>query len=113
MADHGVQSGVSVSTWAGDFDCSSCRRKRLPASAFSNAQCVKRQKNLDAALTCNECVEQRVARERPAAAAKAASATTAVGEGGSGGVFECAACKQSLPAAAFSRAQINNKVGAV
>lgn len=112
MADHGVRSGVQVSTWAGDMDCSVCRRKRLPASAFSRSMCAKRQKDVDAALKCKDCVEQQAQDERRIAAAKAASATAAAAatpEDAGGSSHECAACKQSLPAHAFSRAQLNNK----
>ena len=31
--------------WAGEFACSECRRKRLPAVEFSKAQLVKARKD--------------------------------------------------------------------
>ena len=116
MTDLGVKSGIAVSTWAGDMDCSVCRRKRLPASAFSKNMVAKRQKDVDAALKCKDCTEKQAQEERANAAAKAAAAATTGDAAGttssdvaSGDGHECAACKKTLPAQAFSRAQLNNK----
>lgn len=60
MTDHGVRSGVAVETWAGDFDCSVCRRKRLPAVAFSGNMQQRKRKDPEAALKCKACVELQV-----------------------------------------------------
>ena len=79
MADHGIKSGVAVETWAGDFDCSVCRRKRLPAMEFSKNMQQRRQKNVDdKTLKCKKCVADEAEAERAASATKRAADMTKV-----------------------------------
>ena len=106
-----THAGVAVNNWAGDFDCSVCKRKRLTASEFSKKMQEKKRSGQGDALNCKACVEAAAQKERDAAAAKAAKAAdagpggAAAGEGG-GATQVCSACKQSLPEFAFSKPQL-------
>ena len=67
-------AGVAVAGWAGDYDCSVCRRKRLTASEFSKKMQEKHRADPKAALKCKQCVDKAAQAERDASAAKAAAA---------------------------------------
>lgn len=81
MADYmsGVtHAGVRVQNWAGDFECSVCRRKRLPASEFSKK--MQEKKLQGAPVKCKACVEAAAQVEQ--AASKTQGAV-------------CSSCKQT------------------
>ena len=52
-----THAGVAVNNWAGDFDCSVCKRKRLTASEFSKQMQEKKRSGQGDALKCKACVE--------------------------------------------------------
>ncbi len=100
--------------WAGDFDCSSCRRKRLTATEFSQNQIKSKPRDQ---LVCKTCVSEREAKERAAAAAKAgAAAAPAAADSQSSSSSSsspspaaplvCSACQQSLPPSSFNFNQL-------
>ena len=106
--------------WAGDFSCGTCGRKRLIAADFSKKQLEKRSKDLTADIKCKQCVESAAAEERAEAAKRAADKAAALPSpstkelAGSSADADapateqhvCSSCRQSLLAAAFSRAQL-------
>mmetsp|Transcript_22342 Transcript_22342/g.68011 ORF Transcript_22342/g.68011 Transcript_22342/m.68011 type:complete len:186 (-) Transcript_22342:219-776(-) len=93
------------SDWAGNFECSVCRQKRLTAASFSKRM-IERHRSHDAKLTCKQCVEAAAATERAAATAKVEA------EDGTGAVEAvCSACGVSKPASRFTRAQIQKGEG--
>uniref|UniRef100_A0A6U1C738 Stc1 domain-containing protein n=1 Tax=Rhizochromulina marina TaxID=1034831 RepID=A0A6U1C738_9STRA len=96
-----------MASWAGDFECSRCRRKRLIAAEFSRAQLDKARKAQGGVipLTCKRCVEADQASERAAAAAQ----THAMPAAGEDELHECAACKERLPALRFNKNQLRKK----
>ena len=125
-ADGGsTHAGNRIDGWAGVFDCSVCRRKRLIGSEFSKKMLEKGRGGAD--ITCKACVAEKAEAERVTAAAKraekekqssifavAGGGAAAATEGGGAGVaaeelHECAKCRQQLPAAAFNRTQLRNK----
>ena len=76
-------------TWAGNFDCSACRRKRLVGAEFSKTQLEKYRKDTTFLLKCKACGrEAQEAEQKEAAASKA---------GGAGGA--AAACRAARRAA--------------
>eukprot|EP00516_Mucochytrium_quahogii_P001861 CAMPEP_0203760638 /NCGR_PEP_ID=MMETSP0098-20131031/13895_1 /ASSEMBLY_ACC=CAM_ASM_000208 /TAXON_ID=96639 /ORGANISM=" , Strain NY0313808BC1" /LENGTH=189 /DNA_ID=CAMNT_0050654295 /DNA_START=115 /DNA_END=687 /DNA_ORIENTATION=+ len=103
-------SGSLSTDWmrsAGDFQCTACQRKRLPASQFSKRQA---QQALDKSRThpqrlllarCKECVAKE----------EAAQVSAAKKEGGDSkddaelGEFKCKSCKQLLSGSCFSKNQ--------
>ena len=106
--------GTSAS-WAGEFDCAVCRRKRLIAAEFSQNQL--KQKRADSAfqIKCKTCVSKEAEKEKAAAREKAASGgsigfETREGRGSDAAVdenFTCATCKKELGAACFTKNQLN------
>ena len=64
-----THAGVAVNNWAGDFECSVCRRKRLTASEFSKKMQERYKKDGNGALKCKICVDKAAADERAAAQA--------------------------------------------
>jgi hypothetical protein len=103
-----THAGVEVSGWAGDFDCSVCRRKRLTASEFSKKMQEKHRKSPTAELKCKSCVEKMVAEERGAAASKQETIFSA-GDASGSELHECSKCKNELAADAFNKNQLRNK----
>ena len=102
--------------WAGDFDCSVCRRKRLIASEFSQNQIKSKPKDQ---LTCKQCVADREKAERDAAAAKltAAAAAAALPAAASGASTSpaaadalapllCSGCSLSFPSSVYNFNQL-------
>jgi hypothetical protein len=113
-----THAGVAVNNWTGDFDCSLCRRKRLPASEFSKKMQERRRGNTDAEVKCKSCVEKGEIEEREAAARKSAAAaaaptktsTSSTSSAASTTAEEaqvvCSACARTLPCEAFSKSQL-------
>ena len=97
-----THAGVAVNNWAGDFECSVCRRKRLTASEFSKKMQERYKKDGNGALKCKICVDKAAADERAAAAAK----TQAAAPSSTTDTATCAACKENLPVSAFTKPQL-------
>ena len=97
-----THAGVAVNNWAGDFECSVCRRKRLTASEFSKKMQERYKKDGNGALKCKICVDKAAADERAAAAAK----TKAAAPSATTDTATCAACKENLPVSAFTKPQL-------
>ena len=133
-ADGGsTHAGHRIAGWAGTFECSVCRRKRLVGAEFSKKMLEKGRAG--APMKCKQCVAQAQQAERDAAAKKreaaeaeasaaaetgagsgaGAAAAAAGGDAGGSSIFdaaamhECAACKKMLPATAFNKTQLRNK----
>ena len=99
-------SALNTEGWAGAFDCSVCRRKRLIAAEFSKAQITKHRANDSTPLKCKSCVEAESAKERANAVAAPAPVLAGASEGapaGSEALHACAACAQDLPESAFTK----------
>ena len=77
-----THAGVAVNNWAGDFECSVCRRKRLTASEFSKKMQERYKKDGNGALKCKICVDKAAADERAAAVAKTQAAAPSSARGG-------------------------------
>lgn len=104
-----THAGVKVNNWAGEYECSVCRRKRLTASEFSKKMQERFRAEGNGKLKCKACVEQAAQAERDAAAKKAekagaAAAAAAPGDGGE--TATCSACKKALPVSAFTKPQL-------
>ena len=97
-----THAGVAVNNWAGDFECSVCRRKRLTASEFSKKMQERYKKDGNGALKCKVCVDKAAADERAAAVAK----TQAAAPSSTTDTATCAACKENLPVSAFTKPQL-------
>jgi hypothetical protein len=89
--------------WAGNYDCSICRRKRLTASAFSRKQLEKHKHDEAAALKCKDCVASEGEKERQQAAAATIGAQDPSSEGE---LFKCGVCSRKLHKSSFSKTQI-------
>eukprot|EP00555_Chaetoceros_dichaeta_P011970 CAMPEP_0198253904 /NCGR_PEP_ID=MMETSP1447-20131203/4280_1 /TAXON_ID=420782 /ORGANISM="Chaetoceros dichaeta, Strain CCMP1751" /LENGTH=177 /DNA_ID=CAMNT_0043939753 /DNA_START=22 /DNA_END=552 /DNA_ORIENTATION=- len=113
---------VVTDKWAGNFECGTCRRKRLVGSEFSKKALDKHRKT-NSILKCKRCVAEVEQKERDAAAKRAeakssSSHTTAAGAGGGGGdgtnaptIVSCASCNKSLPSSSFNRSQVSKGEG--
>jgi hypothetical protein len=73
MATSSFAGGAVCGSYAGDFDCSVCRQKRLTAEFFSKSMQAKRRANPSAPLKCRECVATAAEAERAKAVAAAAT----------------------------------------
>ena len=102
-----MSTPVVTDKWAGSFDCSVCRRKRLVGSEFSK-KALERHRQTQAALKCKRCVAAQEAKEREAAAARRTDKDSG-GPAVSNACHTCASCKKSLPAADFNRNQLAKK----
>jgi hypothetical protein len=120
MSDLGVRSGMDPARWHGAFDCAGvCERKRLPAVEFSANMQAKKRRDPAAIVRCKKCTAEAAANERALAAETAklrvasdpsdANAGARPGDADPTASHACAACGESKPASAFSRAQLNNK----
>jgi len=87
--------------WTGNFDCASCGRKRLIAAEFSTKMMERYQKQPTINLRCKQCVDAQAQAERSAACARQAATVM------SDERHMCSACKQTLPASRFTRAQLS------
>jgi hypothetical protein len=97
-------------SWASDLDCCGpCGRKRLIAADFSKRSIDKHRADPSAKLRCKHCVEQAAEEERGKAASTAGGVTPAAD--GQTEEHVCSACSNSLPATAFTRAQLNKAAG--
>jgi len=88
---------VVTDKWAGNFDCSVCRRKRLTGDQFSN-KALERYRKQGGPLKCIQCVEAAQAAEREAAASKKGAALE-------GEQRICVACQKTLDYSAYNRNQ--------
>lgn len=95
-------AGVAVNNWAGNFECSVCKRKRLIASEFSKKMQEKRRKEPGALLKCKQCVES-------AAKAELETAAASVVESGESQV--CSMCGMTLPTSKFTKPQLKKGPG--
>jgi Stc1 domain len=102
----------AVSQYAGDFECSLCRRKRLTAASFSKSMAAKYRADPSALIKCIDCVASQKEQECRIAAEKAASLCTSSATGDQVVAFpdqaesrECCACQRALPATSFSAKQ--------
>jgi hypothetical protein len=77
---------------AGNFQCLSCKSKRLPAAAFSKAQLGKAQKHPDLAATCKACTQASEAAKQP----ESTERDGASGAVAADGKHLCSACKVKL-----------------
>ena len=111
MTTLGVSSGGDPSQWHGAFDCAACGRKRLPAVEFSANAVSKKRADPGKEIRCKACTQKAAEAERALAAE---TAKLRVVEGGDdadapAATHECAACKRSRPADAFSNKQLKQK----
>ena len=101
-----MSNPVIRTTWAGDFDCSICRRKRLTASEFS-------KKNLDdhrkhgKALKCTARATASIADARNMEKSEEDGDST-IASSTSASTIMCTNCQQVLPAIEFSKTQRRN-----
>lgn len=102
-----MSTPVVTDKWAGNFDCSVCRRKRLVGSEFSKKSLEKYRKTR-AALKCKKCVSQQEAEEREAAAARRTNKKSS-GPTSSNECHTCVSCQKSLPETDFNRNQLAKK----
>ena len=103
-----MSTPVVTDKWAGNFDCSICRRKRLVGSEFSSKALEKYRKS-GSALKCKKCVSEQETKEREAAAKRRASLETSGTGSSCNESYTCASCKKSLPQADFNRNQLAKK----
>ena len=62
-----MSNPVVTSKWAGNFDCTVCRRKRLMAQEFSKSS-LDRYRKTGQALRCKDCTAKEEQRKRATAA---------------------------------------------
>ena len=56
----GVDTNLDPTAWHGQFDCSGpCKRARLPAVEFSNAQLKKIRAHPETKIVCAKCIQQQ------------------------------------------------------
>ena len=96
-----MSTPVVTDKWAGQFDCTLCRRKRLVAAEFSRTALEKHRVS-GGPLKCKACVEQAQRAEQDAASAARQRSTAG---GGPSETRVCAACQESLSADAYNRNQ--------
>ena len=122
----------TVASWAGEFDCHVCRRKRLIAAEFSQNQIKNyRAKGDSYKMKCKVCVSSDAEKERAAAASSSStrgleaslsaatlsakgSGDSSRGGGGGGGAASgdgekvtCSMCKASLDCGLFTNNQLD------
>ena len=98
---------VDTDRWAGNFDCSVCRRKRLVATEFSK-RALERHRKSGGTLKCNKCTSELEERERSEAVSKRKTASASC-DGGESTRAACASCKTVLPIDNFNRNQLAKK----
>lgn len=116
-----MSNPVTTEKWAGQFDCSVCKRKRLVGSEFSK-KALERYRKSGGALKCKSCTTAQEEQERLLAAeAAAAKKQTSDGTGRPSDRASissedhhhhrvtCSRCKKSLPATDFNRNQLAKK----
>ena len=116
----GVDTNLDPTAWHGQFDCSGpCKRARLPAVEFSNAQLKKIRAHPETKIVCAKCIQQqqqqRVKNDLEASEvlqlSKDVDETLTIDgkRDDDGGLFECSVCKQHKAASDFARSQLRNK----
>ena len=106
----GVKSGGDPTQWHGDYDCSACGRKRLPAVEFSVNMQNKYKADRLAKLRCKKCTAAEAEAERLLSIETAKLKVAEAGEDGAPPeLHECAECKASKPASEFSGKQLKQK----
>lgn len=101
---------MALRSYAGDFECSVCRQKRLTAASFSKSMANKKRANPGASLKCLECVEKAAVAERHAAQQRSENAASTAGEDEA--VLKCKLCERDLPMSSFSASQRRKSDGA-
>mmetsp|Transcript_4226 Transcript_4226/g.8593 ORF Transcript_4226/g.8593 Transcript_4226/m.8593 type:complete len:201 (-) Transcript_4226:202-804(-) len=116
-----MSTPVVTSTWAGNFDCDFCRRKRLMGEEFSK-KALEKYRKTGGPLKCKQCVQAAETAEREAAAKKRATAASA-SNNSSGAVAAagnsdhsaetrvCAKCQVSLTFDQYNKNQWNKGPG--
>lgn len=114
---------VTTDKWAGNYDCSVCRRKRLVGAEFSKKMLEKYRKNSSHKLKCKNCVAEQETKERELAAAKRELEGLSIGgvknSGSSntgknvneGELVQCSACKKEIPSSAYNKSQLSKGEG--
>ena len=97
-----MSTPVVTDKWAGNFDCSVCRRKRLVGEEFSK-KALDAHRKTGKPLKCKKCVQELEEKERAAAAAKRAAAPAVAGGGGE--TLKCKACEKNLNASHYNKNQ--------
>lgn len=95
---------VITDKWAGNFDCSICRRKRLLGSEFSK-KALERFRKSGGPLKCKTCTAAQEEKEREIAARKIKIETPSEPKD----PVICASCKKSLDPSRFNRNQLSKK----
>lgn len=95
---------VVTDKWAGNFDCSICRRKRLIGSEFSK-KALERYRKSGGPLKCKTCTAAQEEKEREAAARKIELDVSSEPKD----PVICASCKKSLDPSQFNRNQLSKK----
>lgn len=103
-----MSTPVVTDKWAGNFDCSICRRKRLVGSEFSG-KALEKFRKLGSALKCKKCVTEQETKEREAAAKRRAALETSDTGSPCTETHTCSSCKKSLPQTDFNRNQLAKK----
>lgn len=96
-----MSTPVITSKWAGNFDCTVCRRKRLMADEFSKTALEKYRKT-GQPLRCKQCTTEQEQKERQQK--QSAKETTTPNDNDE--TRKCAGlCNQTLPISSFNRNQ--------
>lgn len=95
---------VVTDKWAGNFDCSICRRKRLIGSEFSK-KALERYRKSGGPLKCKTCTAAQEEKEREAAARKIELDVSSEPKD----PVICSSCKKSLDPSQFNRNQLSKK----
>jgi len=123
----GANNATTHTDWrrsAGDFTCTVCRRKRLPASAFSKTQsalALKTYKNTNVeapSAKCKMCVQaaataeqEKTSSDSAAVSAAATTVTTAMAatsladNDAQTELIICSSCEEHLPTSCFTNSQ--------
>jgi hypothetical protein len=111
MALDSKHLATSTKTWAGDFDCSVCRRKRLIGAEFSKAQLTKYRSDPTFKLKCKKCVDEMAEKEKQQANAtkpvdeKSSPDPVGADTNNNAALVECSACLKMLEESAFNKNQ--------
>lgn len=95
-----MSNPVVTDKWAGNYDCSICRRKRLMAEEFSK-KAIDRFNKEGVPLRCKTCLSEQETKERRNAASVAVTNETR----------ECAKCMKVLDSSYFNKNQWNKGEG--
>jgi Stc1 domain len=101
---------MALRHYAGDFDCSDCRRKRLTAAYFSKSMANKKRSDPSAQLRCLDCVVKLAESERQAALRRSEISSSTPDSAGDN--LTCSVCSEVLPQLSFSGSQRRKGVDA-